>query len=126
EQPRAASALGVERLGDGLQIEHQLGIRADELADLIDEEVQPERRIAPLVEPGLDLVGEVLDRDRVRRAVLPDDAVGGAAVDLGEGAVDTRPLQSALFAPLDPRDASKALEGLLEGLVLATVVQIAL
>ena len=42
EHPRAARALGVERLGDGLQVEHQLGVRADELADLVDEEIQPE------------------------------------------------------------------------------------
>ena len=41
-------------------------VRADELADLVDEEVEAEA-VGLLVEPRLDLVGEVLDRDRVRR-----------------------------------------------------------
>ena len=49
-----------------------------------------------------------------------------AAVDLGEGAVDARPLQGALLASLGPRDAGDALEGLLERLVLAAVVEVAL
>ena len=48
------------------------------------------------------------------------------AVDLGEGPVDARTFQGALLASLGPRDAGDALERLLEGLVLAAVVQVAL
>ena len=126
EHPRAARALGVERLGDGLQVEHQLGVRADELANLVDEEVQAEVRVILLVEPGLHLVGEVLDRDRVRGAVLLDDALGRPAVHLGEGTVDARAFQGALLAPLSPGDARDALERLLERVVLSAVVEVAL
>ena len=39
---------------------------ADELANLVNEEVQPEVRVFLLVEPAPHLVGEILDRDRVR------------------------------------------------------------
>ena len=48
------------------------------------------------------------------------------AVDLGEGAVDARSFQRALLAALRPRDAGDALERLLERLVLAAVVEVAL
>ena len=65
-------ALGVEALGDRLEVEHQVGVGADELADLVDEEVEPEA-VGLLVEPRLDLVGEVLDGDRVLVAVLGED-----------------------------------------------------
>ena len=42
EHPRSSGALGVEALGDRLEIQHQVRVRADELADLIDVEVEAE------------------------------------------------------------------------------------
>ncbi len=105
EHPCPSGALGVEALGDGLEVEHQVRVGADELADLVDEEVEAVA-VGLLVEPRLDLVGKVLDGDRVRRLVLLDDAVGSATtVHFGEGAIDTRPFQRALLAALGPRDA---------------------
>ena len=48
-------------LGDRLQVEHQVGVGADELADFIDQEDEPVLR--PLrVEVLLDPLAEVLDR----------------------------------------------------------------
>ena len=77
--------------------------RADELADLVDEEVEPEARVALLVEPGLDLVGEVLDRDRVRRAGTADDAVGLVSpLTSAKARSMLGPFQGALLAALGP------------------------
>lgn len=57
---QATLALGGQAFRDRLQVGHQLGVVGDVLADFIDEEVEPEiGRL--LVEPGLDLVAEVLD-----------------------------------------------------------------
>ena len=38
DDPRPPVADCAELLGDGLQIEHQVGVVADELADLVDQE----------------------------------------------------------------------------------------
>ena len=50
EHPRPSGALGVEALGDRLEVEHQVRVRADELADLVDEEVEAVA-VGLLVEP---------------------------------------------------------------------------
>ena len=50
----------------------------------------------------------------------------GLAVDFGEGTIDARPFERCLFAPLGPRDTGDALERVLEGLILAPVVELAL
>ena len=93
--------------------------------DLVDVEVEAVA-LGLLVEPPLDLVGEVLDGDGVGRLVLLDDAVSGFAIDLGEGAVDARAFQRALLAALRPRDAGDPLERFLECVVLAAGVEVAL
>ena len=127
EHPRPSLALRVQGLGDRLQVEHQFGVRADELADLVDEEVQPVGGFLP-VQPGLDLLSEVLDGHRVLGAVFGEDVrrcrVGGAA-DLGVRLRDVHLLQDALFAALRPVPAGDPRVRLLEGVVLATVVQVA-
>ena len=38
DDPRPALALGAQLLGDGLQVEHELGVVADELAHLVHQE----------------------------------------------------------------------------------------
>ena len=128
EYPRAALALGVEALGDRLEVEHQVRVGADELADLVDEEVEPET-FGLLVQPSLDLVGEVLDGDGVLVAVLGED-VGRRALaltaDFGVGLGDVGLFEDALLAALGPVTAGDALVGLLERLVLAAVVEVAL
>ena len=93
--------------------------------DLVDVEVEAVA-LGLLVEPALDLVGEVLDGDGVGRLVLLDDAVGGLAIDLGEGAVDARAFERALLAALGPRDAGDPLEGFLERVVLTAGVEVTL
>ena len=71
-------------------------------------------------------VGEVLDRDGVGLLVLGDDAGVGLAVDLGERLVDVVTFEGGLLAALRPVDARVLLEGGLEGVVLAALVEVLL
>ena len=124
----APGALGVQRLGDGLQVEHEVGVGPDELADLVDEEVQPKTGLLP-VQPLADLLGEVLDRHRILVAVLGEDVHRcrpGLAGDLGVGRGHVELLEDPLLATLRPLPPGDASVGRLELLVLAAVVQVPL
>ena len=61
--PGPPAADGAEVLGDGLQVEHQVGVLADELPDLVDQEDDAVAGAAA-VEVLLDPLGEVLDGER--------------------------------------------------------------
>ena len=62
DDPRAALANSAEVFGDGLQGQHQLGVGADELADLIREE--QDAVLGRLgVEILFDPMAKVFDRD---------------------------------------------------------------
>ena len=110
DDPGPAAALGVQALRDRLQVRHQLDVVGDVLADLVDEEVEAEVRLLLLVDIGLHLVGEVLDR---RPEVLPiprQDALafgqlgaGGLRIGLG----DVRAFEQRLFASALPRLARR-------------------
>src|SRR5690606_88191 len=123
--PGAPAALGVQAVGNYLEVEHQVGVGADELANLVDVEVEAVA-VGLLVEPRLDLVREVFDRDGVRRLVLLDDAGGRLTVDLSECGVDVRALEGTLLPTLRPRDAGDALERLLERVVLTPRIEVPL
>lgn len=70
EDPGSPVADCRQGLDDGLQVEHQLRVLSDELADLIDEEVEPEAGRLPVdVLPGHSR--KILDRDAVVLADLP-------------------------------------------------------
>ena len=68
EDPAATLALGVQIFGDGLQVGHQLSVVADELADLIHEEVEAESGGLTVQVVGHPL-GEGLDAEGVAVAV---------------------------------------------------------
>ena len=83
DDPGPATADRAQLLGDRLEVEHQVGVAADELADLIDQEDQPVLR--PLgVQVLLDPLAEVLDGQR--EVVLgPVDPLLGGRLTLAEG-----------------------------------------
>ena len=125
EDPRLALAFRVEGLGNRLQVQHELDVVGDELADLVDKEVESKARFL-LVDPRLDRCGEVLDRHGIGLLVLSDDPRVGLTVDLGERLVDVVTFQGGLLAPLRPVDAGVLREDRLERLVLASLVEILL
>ena len=71
DQPGAVLAERIQRFAERLEIEHELRVVGHELADLIDEEVEPESRLLPL-DVGLDEIGKVLDRKAEPRPVGVD------------------------------------------------------
>ena len=64
DDPRPALALGAQLLGDGLQVEHELGVVADELAHLVHQEHHAVLRPFAL-QVGVDQRGEAFDVDLV-------------------------------------------------------------
>jgi hypothetical protein len=58
--PGAAAAGGAKVLGDGLQVEHQVRVLADELADLVGQE-DDAVALTAAVEVAPHPLGEVLD-----------------------------------------------------------------
>ena len=67
--PSPAAADGAEVLGDGLQVEHEMGVLADELADLVHQEDDAVAG-ASAVQVLLDPAGEILDGQEGLEVVL--------------------------------------------------------
>ena len=128
EHPSTPTALRVQRLGDRLKVQHQVRVGADELPDLIDEEVQP-KTCWLLVQPGADLVGEILDRHRVVVLIRLQDAARDVqtrdpCIRLINLVPDRREPEAG--AALDPLPARHRPEGILEGVELTFVVELTL
>ena len=103
-------------------------VGADELPDLIDEEVQP-KTCWLLVQPGTDLVGEIFDRHRVVVLIRLQDAARDVqtrdpCIRLINLVPDRR--ESEAGAALDPLPARHRSERFLEGVELAFVVELTL
>ena len=67
DDPGPTAALRVEAFRNRLKIRHELDVVGDVLADLIDEEIEPELGLL-CIDVGLHLVGKILDR---RPKILP-------------------------------------------------------
>ncbi|MCY1224675.1 hypothetical protein D9M72_368440 [compost metagenome] len=97
-------AFGGQTFCHRLQVGHQLGIVSDVLPHLVHKKIKTEvDRL--LVQPRLDLVAEVFDRDAVLSAVLVQDALGQRKIfagDLGIGAGDVSRFQQSLFSATLP------------------------
>ena len=106
DDPSPPLALGRQALGDGLQVGHQLGVAGDVLAHFVDKEVQPEVLVRLLADVGVDLFGEVFDRDFVVGLVAVEDALDSLAGDLLVGLVDlVVEASSPARAPIPSRGA---------------------
>ena len=128
EHPSTPTALRVQRLGDRLKVQHQVRVGADELPDLVDEEVQP-KTCWLLVQPGTDLVGEVLDRHRVVVLIRLKDAARDVQTrDPCIRLIDLLPDrgESEAGAALEPLPARHRSERFLEGVELTFVVELTL
>ena len=123
--PRPAAALRVEGFDDGLEVEHEFRVGADELAHLVGQEQQPTIRGA-LGQPLGDLVGEVLDGQGEPLLVAGEDVLGGRLPGhLRPGLRDIALLQDALLAALLPGHRGDLGEGLAEAPQQAAAVEVA-
>ena len=102
-----------------------MGVRADELARLVDEEVEP-KAFGLLIEPRHDLVGEVLDGDRVLVAVLGQDVgrCAALAAHLGVGRGHVGFFENAFLSTLGPVTSGNPPVRVLERCVLTAVVEV--
>ena len=73
DDPCPATAFGGQAFGHGLQVGHELGVVGNVLPDLVDKKVQPKIG-GLLVQPIIDLIGKVFDRQIELLAVLVEDA----------------------------------------------------
>ena len=116
DDPGPAAADRAEFLGDRLEIEHQMRVGADELADFIDQEEQSVVR--PLgVEILLDPFAEVLDREG--ETALPprrstSRGIWALAERLGEGLDHLIPVEMVGVTLLDPLVPGGLAEGIVE------------
>ncbi len=125
--PHAAGALGAQLLDDGLQVEHEVDVAANKLADLVGHEEQAElaavgRCLGVCV--VADLVGERLDRE-VGGVGAREPALGlGAAHDarLLKRVDDVVREEVVLGAGVEPGLAVDGGKGVAEGLGAAAVV----
>ena len=128
DDPRPTLRRGTKLLGDGLQVEHQLGVVADELTDLVDQE---DDAVAggPGLEVGVHQLGEGLDVDAVlvARAVEP---LAGGFLALPER--DRERMHDIVAQEVDrialglPSGAVALGEGRTEGVIRALLHQVAL
>ncbi|MCY1286006.1 hypothetical protein D9M69_383460 [compost metagenome] len=128
DDPGAALADGAEVFSDGLQGQHQTGIAADELADLVHQEQD-----TVLGRLGLEVlahpVAEVLDRDTECLFGLLEPLVrcfGGQSQHLCQGFLDIVLIELVAIALFGPDQTSRFIEGLNKALVDASLGQMAL
>ena len=127
DNPRFALALLAQFLADGLQVEHQAGIVADVLADLVHEEAD-----VMIVTLFLDVLahhaGEVFDADLVRLGGLFAPVAGGGfahVVHIHQNIHDVILDEIELAAGILPAFAGGGDELLLELIVAAILGQLA-
>ena len=127
DDPRLALALLAQFLTDGLQVEHQAGIIADVLADLVHEEAD-----VMIVTLFLDVLahhaGEVFDADLVRLGGLFAPVAGGGfahVVHIHQNIHDVILDEIELAAGILPAFAGGGGELLLELIVAAILGQLA-
>ena len=119
EQPSPSAALSVERLSDGLKVQHQLCVGTDELPDFVDEEVQSVAHRL-LVQPGAHFLGEVLDRNRIRVLIGLQDVGSSRCIQTGNLCVRlinlaTHGREPEARTALHPFSTRNLTEGILEG-----------
>ena len=128
DDPGGGAADGAQVLRDGLQVEHQLAVLADELPDLVDQENQAVLR-APGIQVLLHPLAEVLDAQREVRFGGVHPSFGGFLAlpgGLREGVDDLVAVEGVGVAFLRPLLPGLLAVGRLEGLKFALVGQIPL
>ena len=128
DDPGPATADRPQLLRDGLQVEHQVGVGADELADFIDQEHDPVLR--PLgIQVLLDPLAEVLDRHG-EVVFGPVDPLFGCGLALAERFAerldDLIPVELVGVPLLDPIEAGVLFVGGVERLQLALGFEVTL
>ena len=128
--PGAPAAGGAEVLGDGLEAEHQVGVLADELADLVHQEDQAMGGAAA-VEILAHPAGEVLHREQRGEVGLglvqpAAGALGALAQGVGQRLHHLVEVEAVAVALGVPGDAGHGVEGGLEVGKLAKAVEAAL
>ena len=128
DDPGAALAFGGQAFSHRLQVGHQLGVFSNVLANLINEEIEPE--IGRLgVQPCFDLVSKVFDGNAVLGAVFVEDALRQNRIfscNFSVSAGNVARLQQGLLPTAFPGLARMVLVGGFEGFKLATTVEVPL
>lgn len=120
DHPGPAAAEGAEIFGDGLEVEHQVGVLTDELTDLVHQEDQAMAG-TPAVEVVAHPAGEVFHREQGFEVLLGlvepgPDARGALAQGRGEGAGHLVGVEAIAVPLLLPVGAGAGAEGGLEGI----------